>query len=68
MPQNRPQKDEKVCFNCRYMYWGVGVGQGVRCAHLEHREENDRLMVIPHLRHHCSFFVFKEVESEEEAS
>jgi len=26
-----PAPDEKVCFNCKYMLWMVGVGQGVKC-------------------------------------
>jgi hypothetical protein len=26
-----PKPEEKVCFNCKYMLWMVGVGQGVKC-------------------------------------
>ena len=26
-----PHPDEKVCFNCKYMSWSVGIGQGARC-------------------------------------
>lgn len=33
MSQNieNPKPDEKVCFNCKYMLWLVGIGQGVKC-------------------------------------
>lgn len=33
MTQNNenPKPEEKVCFNCKYMLWLVGVGQGVKC-------------------------------------
>ncbi len=33
MTQNNenPKPEEKVCFNCKYMLWMVGVGQGVKC-------------------------------------
>ena len=26
-----PKAEEKVCFNCKYMLWLVGIGQGVKC-------------------------------------
>ncbi|MGA1198428.1 MAG: hypothetical protein ACO36I_18220 [Candidatus Latescibacterota bacterium] len=64
MASKRPEKDEKVCYNCKYMFWGVGVGQGVRCWHPEHREENDKLMVIPHLRYSCDLFAWKENQTQ----
>ena len=28
-------KDYVCCYNCSYMQWLVGIGQGVRCAHPE---------------------------------
>ncbi len=33
MTQNNenPKPEEKVCFNCKYMLWMVGFGQGVKC-------------------------------------
>jgi len=33
MTQNNenPKLEEKVYFNCKYMLWMVGVGQGVKC-------------------------------------
>ena len=24
--------EEKVCFNCKFLIWSVGLGLGVRCA------------------------------------
>ena len=50
-----PKPDEKVCFNCRYMLWLVGLGQGVKC---ELDKKN-----IPSRLHTCSKFKFKEIRN-----
>ena len=60
-PQNdRPGPDEKVCYNCKYMLWMVGIGQGVRCGYLFYKNgANQKLPLIPNLRHTCEKFEFK---------
>lgn len=30
---------DKICINCQFILWMVGVGQGIRCS--KHRNEND---------------------------
>lgn len=53
MTQNNenPKPEEKVCFNCKYMLWLVGVGQGVKC---ELDKKN-----IPSRFHSCEKFEYK---------
>jgi hypothetical protein len=46
-----PKPEEKVCFNCKYMLWLVGVGQGVKC---ELDKKN-----IPSRMHSCEKFEYK---------
>ena len=46
-----PKPDKKVCFNCKYMLWLVGIGQGVKCG----LNRND----IPNRFHSCDKFEFK---------
>jgi len=47
----KPNADEKVCFNCKYMLWLVGVGQGLKC-------EIDK-KAIPSRFYTCDKFEFK---------
>jgi hypothetical protein len=28
----KPNSKEKVCYNCNYISWLIGVGQGLRCC------------------------------------
>jgi hypothetical protein len=52
-----PPKEDKVCANCKYMLWMVGIGQGVRCGY---KLKNGKLPpIISHLRHTCDKFEFK---------
>jgi hypothetical protein len=27
-----PKPDEKVCFNCKFLIWSIGIGRGIRCS------------------------------------
>jgi hypothetical protein len=45
------EPDEKVCFNCKYMLWLVGLGLGLKC--------NLDKSKIPNRYHTCSKFDFK---------
>jgi hypothetical protein len=49
-----PKPEEKVCYNCRYMSWSVGVGMGIRCGHT-----NQWGLKIPGRFHSCDFFEFQ---------
>ena len=46
-----PNTDEKVCFNCKYMLWLVGLGLGLKC--------NLDKSNIPNRYYTCSKFDFK---------
>jgi hypothetical protein len=48
---DNPKPDEKICYNCRYFSSCIGVGQGLRCGH-----QNQWGMLIPAMRHTCSYF------------
>jgi hypothetical protein len=53
---------ERVCYNCKYKLWLVGLGLGVRCGH-EHLtapsgSKAGKPTIIPHLRHTCEKFEF----------
>jgi hypothetical protein len=53
------KSDEQVCYNCKQMIWLVALGLGVRC-----RLETPPKM-IPHLKHTCEKFEFKNKEENE---
>jgi hypothetical protein len=58
-PQNdRPDPNEKVCFNCTNMIWLVALGQGVRCGYDFYKNgiTGKNLPMIPNLRHTCEKF------------
>lgn len=50
---DKPNSDEKVCYNCKHMLWMVGIGAGVRC------DIHNPPKMIPHLRYTCKNFEFK---------
>ena len=68
-------KDYKCCWNCHYMKWMVGIGQGVRCskpanAHRVFREKwgkddivgattRPKLPVIPGIARFCEHYTNK---------
>jgi hypothetical protein len=57
-----PEPHEKVCYNCKYMLWMVGIGLGVRCGYEYYLKEDKHLeipKIIPHLKHTCNKFEFK---------
>ena len=31
--RNEIPRDHVCCYNCSYMQWLVGIGQGIRCTH-----------------------------------
>ena len=50
--------NEKVCNNCKYMLWMVGIGQGVKCRN-EKNKADEKLYNIPSRRHTCEYFKAK---------
>ena len=57
---------ERVCYNCKYRLWLVGLGLGVRCGY-EHftapsGSKTGKPTIIPHLRHTCEKFEFSKQE------
>ena len=60
-------KDYECCWNCRYMSWMVGIGQGVRCTTEENNyrifrteeEGRPKLPVIPGVAEKCEHFESK---------
>lgn len=57
-----PKPEEKVCYNCKYMLWLVGLGLGVRCGYEYHTSEEWKAKIpemVPHLRHTCVKFESK---------
>jgi hypothetical protein len=60
---NAPGPEEKVCGNCAFLAWLVGIGQGARCTCEENKRDGKELQV-PGRRHSCGHFRFRR-ESEE---
>ena len=60
--RNKIPKDYECCYNCRYMTWMVGIGQGVRCVNEKNQyrvfvgEEKLKLPLIPGVAEKCELF------------
>jgi hypothetical protein len=71
--QNRRDipKEYPCCWNCKYMAWMVGIGQGVRCSNEKNQyrvfgtESHDinslKMPVIPGVARKCEHFHNKHV-------
>ena len=57
---NDPKPEEEVCFNCKYIFWGIALGLGLRCRHENNKlvDKTFPLPVIPSRRHTCKNFSF----------
>ena len=40
----------KICMNCKYLIWAVGIGQGLKCSRVR---KDDRYETIPHSENTC---------------
>jgi hypothetical protein len=47
------KSEDKICKNCKYIVWMIGIGQGVKCNNTM-SEYNNKL--IPKISHTCNFF------------
>jgi hypothetical protein len=45
--------EEKVCYNCKYFLWLVGVGMGARCSITR---EDGLPKMLPSRRYSCDLF------------
>ena len=60
--RNKIPKDYECCYNCRYMAWMVGIGQGIRCGNEKNQyrifvdEEPLKLPSIPGVAEKCELF------------
>lgn len=62
----KPGPEERVCYNCKHMLWMVGIGQGVRCGWNMSPKKTPPM--IPHLRHTCKHFKFRDEQPEPEGA
>jgi len=60
-------KEYECCWNCRYMAWMVGIGQGVRCSNEKNQyrifvgTQKVKTPVIPGVARKCEHFHNKHV-------
>jgi len=52
-----PEKDEKVCANCKHLAWLIALGQGLRCTH--NHDPFKLPPMVPSSRHTCENFKSK---------
>lgn len=50
---------DKICFNCKYFAWLVGIGQGIRCFHETKKIKGKISPTVPSRYHTCELFEFK---------
>lgn len=53
--------EERVCFNCRHLLWGVALGVGLRCTEPRNHDKSSGEMppMVPSSRHTCDWFEFR---------
>jgi hypothetical protein len=59
MRNSDPEPEEKVCYNCSSIFWGVALGLGLRCTNPENKNDKQFLPLIPSMRHTCGLFSFR---------
>jgi hypothetical protein len=47
--------EDKVCYNCKFLFWGVGIGMGIRCNN-ENNRKGQELPPITHSKSTCGLF------------
>lgn len=52
------KNSDKICYNCQYLAWLIGVGQGIRCGHQTKKEEGKIPPLVPSRFHTCDLFEF----------
>jgi hypothetical protein len=57
------KKEERVCYNCQYIAWAIGVGQGLKCCNPKKINEDNS---IPNKRHTCELFRYRDTLGEPE--
>jgi len=56
-------KTKKICWNCEYFAWMVGIGQGIRCTNDKNRSGR-KMAIVPGRYHSCDYFCVKDVLDE----
>jgi hypothetical protein len=62
MQENKIDKSERVCFNCKHLAWLIALGQGLRCV-LPQENGKRKYEMIPRKTHTCEFFEPKDNEN-----
>jgi len=52
-------KDDRICYNCQYLRWLIGIGLGLRCGHESKSKPNELPPLVPSRYHSCEFFEMK---------
>jgi hypothetical protein len=52
------KEKEKICANCKYIAWLIGVGFGLRCSHASKRVKGEMPPLIPSKLHSCDLFEY----------
>lgn len=52
------KEKEKICANCKYIAWLIGVGLGLRCSHASKRVEGEMPPLIPSRDYSCDLFEY----------
>ena len=55
MSQIKPT--DNICYNCKYLSWMIGIGQGLRCG--KQAEKGKMSPLVPSRFHTCEFFESK---------
>lgn len=68
MNKNQIKSTERICYNCKYLAWLIGVGQGLRCGHKSRREPGNHAPLVPSRFHTCELFEFHSSEDNDSKS
>jgi len=65
MYKEDPKPEEEVCFNCKHLFWGIGLGLGLRCSNALNKKADQKefLPLVPSRRHTCEYFSNKKNHS-----
>lgn len=59
MKKDEIKDTDKICFNCEYLAWSIGIGLGLRCTHTSKKEDGKREPQVPSRFHTCELFEFE---------
>ena len=56
MDKNQIKQTDRICYNCKYLSWLIGVGLGLRCSHESKRKAGEMPPLVPGRFHTCELF------------